>query len=1647
MGIAERLASLDRVTGGVNAYPDYQAVTNTVLQGGPPIAAQGLPLPSAYQNRTPSDVVGRYGFMAQAANTPLTGDQFTQFRSDWVGSRLAGQSQAIQTAGQQLQQQHSGGGGGILGSVLHGLGDVASAVTKPLSWGMDAMRWAYTNMVSQPLSTFIILGSDGSQWKGASTHGWNSWAKFLHPENWSKAYDMAQHTSPGQAMVNMLGTDDIFDQVQVTKTVNSDWYHMATGALDALVNVRMDPTQIAAGGLSNWSKIARFTPEAFGDASKAMEIAQAKGALAKISDHIDQTIADARKAFPAPAEAQVASKLSGEPAIARLAEVPQMTAQEVNARNLAAARFRDERLPNVLNGDTIAANLYNADNVEQRSLYLSALAGDMNALEPLKDLRADLTSRMQFFQKETGYLDRLSGPYKSLRDFTIHNLADTKLEGLGAEVKRLEDQANFIDKLIPGSATSSGKEGTLFGELASHGLPVDTLMSRIKSGVNGSALFQSSPFQAAVRVVSSPIPQNFLDLSHAGSDTRFDNLLRYMGEHSEQERNTLRGQWMAGDVTSRFALADQAQKEALSRIAAKNGITPDEVKAFGSSMDASQQAAMDALRLHHGEAYGLVRDPDSGVINMIQSPILQTQLSDIALVPDWHGIRSAMSDWGQRKAANPFLHLTFDGSHEVANRIMSAWRPLVLLTPRIAIRNMLLDESLFNLAKIHSVSDLLYAGHVYGTQLKNLAEGYSESLGLNAGAAIRKAAHDKGIWDPDLVANSAHLLENGVDAAAITASTKRRAAAVGVLTGSTLGYLGGDIPGAAIGGIAGGVLGKTVAGMSRAGLPSLDFSDHNIMAAIPDDPEMSRQLLNELHNPHAMVSVLNDQTVANKTKIMGSGSWKAATAGDPEWDMGIERALNLQYGQDFVGRKLLTGDTPSEVAMWLAYDPAGRAYMRSIPFKADHVGDYYYAKQYAEQLSDQVETLTMGNKAIKDAALDGKVSAKFVRSTVDSAAELPPVHAEAIMQSLGKSKTQLGLKEAIDKFYQYVNARPTSELSRVPAFAMTYRAEMQNRIAALGATQLTEDELSAVEHAARGAALHEVRRNFYNYADQTDLHAILRNMVPFLPATQDAIERFARIGIDNPVFARHVTQAWQGLDNSLVSAKDQDGHPTLRFRIPDFAKGLINHSPLFRNAFDDAGYLSIDKHSLNMITGQGIGFGPIIQFAASKLVQSKPELEDSLKMVIPYGPNTGLGLGGVFDPTMFKAARAVGGEETSRSFLNATQLVMRARLAKMQLGEEAQVDFNNQEAVDAFVNQTKKEARALYSLTRTANLFSPGQLSVLSPFQLQMEQYQKIRAAHPQNADAIFWDQMGAEFMKLYDRVHGDGLDATRLTPQQEAEVAQRIAADPQASKYADAMYWLTSRVSKSNEGLPATEAAFHARQQFGKLIDAYPEIAPFIVGTQGMGEGEQFSHAVYAHQLATDSGNTGQKQRTTMTPGQSFRDVETNKGWMEFGRIQDLIDAELISRAQLGGSGDINDRRNQDLATAKRGAKEQIGQRYPSWWQEYNMRDDTKFQRRIDGFKAVLKSSLMDQTKRPELGYLSQYLTARDEVTAELARRQQAGLASTLTAKGNADLYNAWQALVGQLKEQSTDFSALYNRWLERDPVALNPLDQQVAA
>jgi len=1634
MGILDRVAALDRVTGGINTYADYQPVVNTVLQGGPPIAAQGLPLPSAYQNKTASDVVGRYGFMAQAASTPMTGEDFTQFRSDWAGSRIAGQSQAVQQVGEQTLR--SSNGGSFLGHVAHAVGDVTSLVTKPVSWGMDAMRWAYSNLVSQPLSTFIILGSDGSQWKGASTHGWGAWAKFLHLDNWQTAYGMAEHTSPGQAMAQMLNTDDVFDQVQITKTVNSDWYNMATGAMDALVNWRADPTQIAAGKISEWSKMARFTPEAYGSAEKAMQVASVNGAVRKISDHLDTELAKNRAIFPAAEDTRVAKKLADEPGIVRLREAPVLTPQEVDARNLTAARFRDERLSNVLNGDTIAYNLVNADNYEQRAAYLSMLAGDASAKKVVEGIRDDLKSRWDFWQTEMGYMDNLSGPYKSLRNFELHNLVEEPHAGLGAEVKRLQDQMNFINKLIPGSAASSGNTGTLFGELASKGLPVDTLMSHIKSGVNSSAWFQSSPFAAAVRVVSSPIPQNYLNLTQAGSDTRFDNLLRYMGEHSEAERNTLRGEWMAGNTTSRFELANKVQQDALARIAKKNGITPEEVKQLGENMTAAHQAANDFLKLHQGEAYGLVRDPDTGVIHMLDSPILQTQLSDVALVNDWHGIRGAMSTWGKQKAANPFLHLTFDGGHEVANRIMSFWRPMVLLSPRIVVRNMMLDESMFNLAKIHSVSDLIYAGHVYGTQIKNLAHGYAESLGLTTEAAIRKAAAEKGITNPDLIANAAYLAEKGIDTDAIARYTKYKAGVAGVLTGSTLGYLAGDAAGAAVGGVAGGLLGKTMAGISRTGIPAFDFNDHNIMSAIPDDPEMSKQLLEQLHNPHAMVSVLNDQTNAWKAKIIGSGNWKAATAMDSEYDDAIERVLNFQYGQDFMGRKLLKGETPGEVAMWLAYDPEGQAYMADIPFKADHVGEYWYAKQYADQVADQINTYTMGNKAIADAALDGKVTAKFYRSTVDDPSQLPPFHAEAVMQGLGKSKSQIGLKDAIDKVFLHMNARPTSELSRIPAFSMTYRAEMKNRIAALGlGHKLTEDEMSAIEHSARGAALHEVHRNFYSYADQTDLHAILRNMVPFLPATQDAIERFARISIDNPVFARHVTQAWAGLNDSIVSAKDQDGNHTLRFRIPDFAKGLVNHSPMFRNAFKDAGFLSIDKNSLNMITGNGIGFGPIIQYAASKVVEHQPDLEEAFKTIIPYGPNTGLGVGGVFDPTLFKTVRAVGGDESSRAFLAATALVQRASLAKMTLGEEPQVNFQDQQAVDKWVAQSKKEAHALYSLTRVANMFSPGQLSVLSPFQLQIEHYQQIAAAHPQDAQQIFWDQMGAEFMKLYDKVHGDGLEATRLTPEQEAEVAAKISQDPKASQYADAMYWLTSKVTKSVNGLPATEAAYQASKKLGGLMSAYPEVASFIAGVQGTGEGQKFSHAVYQWEL-----NTG--QRKVMSPLDSFKDVQTSKGWDEFGRVQDLIDAELISRAQLGGSGDINDKRNADLQAAKRGAKADIGQRYPAWWQDYNTRDDSKFQRQIDGFKATLNSGLIDGKKRPELHYLSEYLTVRDEVTAELARRQQAGLPSTLTAKANADLYGAWQAMVTQLKEQSTDFSAMYNRWLENDPVALNPLD-----
>ena len=63
--------------------------------------------------------------------------------------------------------------------------------SEPVVWVANAMNWAYDNVVSQPLSTAILVGSSSQE---------QDFGKLFSASNWARAWQAANHISPGQAL-------------------------------------------------------------------------------------------------------------------------------------------------------------------------------------------------------------------------------------------------------------------------------------------------------------------------------------------------------------------------------------------------------------------------------------------------------------------------------------------------------------------------------------------------------------------------------------------------------------------------------------------------------------------------------------------------------------------------------------------------------------------------------------------------------------------------------------------------------------------------------------------------------------------------------------------------------------------------------------------------------------------------------------------------------------------------------------------------------------------------------------------------------------------------------------------------------------------------------------------------------------------------------------------------------------------------------------------------------------------------------------------------------------------------------------------------------------------------------------------------------
>lgn len=1658
MGVADRYLALDKLTGGVTVQPDMDAVVKSVA--GLPGGAQ-----NAYPGRTTALSTGRSAYLLDVASAPFTQDEFQQFSGGQAAMSYGRGGAALPTASALLAQQPMPAkkSGGLWGAVTGALGDVEDAAVAPFKASLNALSFAYDEGISQPLATLFTVLSDGSQWKGSQ------WGKLLYAENWERAYHIADHRSPAQAAFLAFMTSDIFNEDQIAKSQGTDAFRYGTGILDGAFNWYLDPLTIAAGGLKGFREGL-----AIAQAGKTEQEIQAGVDLfteaggqrrwgrtfAQMNDTIEKHLTDAYNAF----------------GVAK-------GTYHAGAEALATARVRETMFKNVTRGDTVAYLLTSAKGPEERLLATKALMGDNRALSALREHNLALGDTLGDFTRKTSQIDSLEPFESAVREEGLANLSSESQAGTMAVVEEAEKATDPTALAWKQLDPAHGPE-TLFAQLGE--APGQSLFNKMTEATSSSKLFQSAPMQNLVRVTSVKTPRNIMDVSQRGADVRFDNLMKYVGNFDEGERAAQRGKFMLANETQRWMMVQSTQEEALRRMATKSGLGASEVEALVNTMktgqqvgtsileqakatksaDAAESLAAGGQRMYSPNRRDIIwfKDAD-GVKQGVHSPLLETQTSSLAFVYNWRNIRSALSDTARLKARIPGVDL----ATSLSDKFMDIWKPSVLLSPRIGARNVLLDEGMATAAKIHSVADFLDVAKTLKTQGHNFVVNEMRQLGLNAPEKLRDMASKAGIIDVDGMTvdeivqhmadrNISQVLEKennvrslsglepidqlsaskvasitdqaGQDAAALQRSTKLKAMRVGALTGAALGYATGGIEGALLGTVGGTGLANRMAQFERLGLSGLSVNGFDVEASIGDRSNLSEMTRQEITGDHNNITDwLAQHEDLHMKNMRATGSWGVVGPETQEWGPMWERVTNLQYGQDRMARKLLNGDSPESVAQWLM-TAEGKQYLSTLPRKAGVHYDIDRARTHVDNVNAEINDLFMGDEGLKTAAMNQNATAAKARALVGpNVDKLPSIHAEAHAQTLGNGEHGR-IKKSVDKFFGLAFTAPIDELARIPYFDTVYRADVTRRVEALGSSA-TEAELRNVAGAARNVAMDETKRMFYDATDRTDLHTILRNMVPFLPAQQDAIERWARITIDNPVFTARMRSAWMGLDKTVASVTDENGDKTLQFALPGWAKGLVDHSPLFKHAFDSSGRIAINKDSLNMITGGGLGFGPITQLVASKVVEMKPELNDVLGWAIPYGSNTNLI--DVVSPGWLRRGEASTGDENSRRFMNQFHTVLSAKIVDMQLGKTPRINFGDSQQVTALVDQAKTETKNLFKLSAAAQFGLPIGVTTVSPYAKQIEAYHQLeQKLGPDAVDAAFLEQYGQEFNDLVAR---NDIYAKSLIGQSGGDVgkAEQAYIDQNAphgaretfiARYGEAYAPLTEGASKGN--LPATTEAYQAQERMGDLMRSYPQIATLIAGKEGVPEGAKFNRAVYDHQFSSGD-------RTLHTPEELVTDPQTQLGWDAFSRQMDLLDHSLFSRY-----GTSEHSMPPDLAMAKSMMVDKLAKKYPTWYQDYVDVDGSKWAKKIEGMTKLANDPRAKD--RPELVVLNEYLALRSKIARSLAVQRAAGLPGTLTAKANAGLAHLWDSKVQALVEKSTDFGTLFHRWLENDPLTRDP-------
>ena len=574
----------------------------------------------------------------------------------------------------------------------------------------------------------------------------------------------------------------------------------------------------------------------------------------------------------------------------------------------------------------------------------------------------------------------------------------------------------------------------------------------------------------------------------------------------------------------------------------------------------------------------------------------------------------------------------------------------------------------------------------------------------------------------------------------------------------------------------------------------------------------------------------------------------------------------------------------------------------------------------------------------------------------------------------------------INKAFKALGTIPEDKWARLPLYDTLYRNDFTQRVMlseALKGGVLTSAEMGRLMKAAHTQSVREVNKILYTIIRKSNLGGLtfIRMISPFFGAQENAIKTWARLIGRSPVILNRGQLIWTA-PNRAGFVTDRDGEPIEQEALSsDGTIWLEVPQPLQKlpglNSLTQAG---IPKRSLDIIFGGGfeLPVGPYVAIPASTIVKRKPELEESLKWALPFGPERNAVMAMI--PTWMKRQVIKTQGQDSPEFARMYQLIWTTEQHKAR---ENGTPYKTPQEIEKMV-------KAFYNMRTIANLVLPFSPRFDSPYRMHMDMWREYQRKFGKNADEMF----------LKDH-----------------------------EEFFDLAISLSQNVGGVQASVDAVSATKANKELVSTLYATEPSLIGLIVNNP---TGYDFSQAAYEWQYATPV-TPGSKQtfRGTSDPFEVQRRNEATKGWVKYRQFMSTqIEPVLMDR----GLSSVRDRRAKDLAAMRNDFITQLGAENISWRDDWLDTDGSKTGRVIRGLQAILNDEKFMQANanNPTWKSVALYLQLREQIADELSQRK----VKSLGAKANIGIAQAFDAAVGQLKQQDIGFSDLYDRFLSNDLV-----------